>query len=79
VRNSDAIQELSTWRLDPLDVETGLWRFSRYRGPVIVRALNEQHARFLVAEKFGVSAIWNGTHLKRAIHGHRPLPQAASN
>ena len=64
MRNHDVIEELGIWRFEPLDAKTGLWRFSRYRGPVIVRAVNEQHARFLVAEKFGVGAIWNGTHLQ---------------
>jgi hypothetical protein len=43
------MQELSVWRLTPMDLSSPLWRFSAHRGAVVVRALNEREARALSA------------------------------
>ena len=48
---------LSIWRLTPLDFASPLWKFSTFRGAVLVRACNEKEARQLAGERFGTGPI----------------------
>jgi hypothetical protein len=51
------MEELSVWRLTPMDLSSPLWRFSAHRSAVVVRALNEREARALVGERCGTGPI----------------------
>jgi hypothetical protein len=40
------------WELIPTDKDSPIWRYTRYKGRVIVRARDEHHARILASERF---------------------------
>jgi len=42
----------SLWELVPTAVDSSVWRFARYKGTVVVRARDEDHARVLASERF---------------------------
>lgn len=42
------------WRLSPIDLSDPNWEASAHRGPAIVRAEDEEEARNLAQETFGV-------------------------
>jgi len=45
------------WRLTPTSLFPELWKFSKFRGSVIVRASSESRARGLVAEEIGIPVV----------------------
>jgi hypothetical protein len=49
------MSHLFTWKLTPADQSLPIWKYSKYREPVIVRAEDELQARTIAAEKFGIS------------------------
>ncbi len=46
--------QMRIWQLQPLDIRVHDWRASTYLGDVIVRAENEEDARHLAADAFGI-------------------------
>ncbi len=46
--------QMRIWQLQPLDIRVHDWRASTYLGDVIVRAENEEDARHLAADAFGM-------------------------
>jgi hypothetical protein len=44
------------WKLTPVDLDDPNWEASSHRGPVLVRAVNEQKARALAADAFDVKS-----------------------
>ncbi len=43
------------WKLEPTNIESTDWQGSYYKGPVVVRAKNDNVARDLASEKFGIA------------------------
>ncbi len=44
------------WRLEPIDTTDHNWRASTYRGPMLIRAADEQRARAIATLALGVAA-----------------------
>lgn len=74
---------MAIWLLTPLDPDSPNWEGSSHRGPVVVRAPNEQKARAVAAEAFDVKTgfrpgqgvhfpPWTRAALVRAEHVHDP-------
>lgn len=45
---------MAVWSLVPMDLDNPNWEASSHRGPVVVRAPNEEQARAVAAEAFDV-------------------------
>jgi len=50
---------LPVWKLEPLDAEHRNWKASTYQGTVIIRAPNEENARWIAKLAFGVATDRN--------------------
>jgi hypothetical protein len=53
---------MKLWELLPTSVESNVWRFTTYTGPVILRAHDENQARALASERFQTGPLSKADH-----------------
>jgi hypothetical protein len=53
---------MAIWQLTPLDLDDASWEASSHRGPAIVRAENEDAAREIAQQAFGVKTGFRQQH-----------------
>jgi hypothetical protein len=48
------MKEMLIWKLTPVSTDDPMWQASSHRGPLIVRAPDEESARAVAQKRFGV-------------------------